>query len=393
MCLIVLILCGHIISFGFSELPKAAKKEIFIAIIESLCSIALFIYKLVTIGTYPSSDTTFALYTVINLLAIAIMPIIMPITKFFRRETQSTNLDMKNLLFDDPVVRACLKLYLKEVLQEESMLFWEDACKYQMGYVKRSKEENDKLAHKLYSEYIADGSENEINISTSMKLRIKTAIDNKELTPGLYDEAIGEIQHLILTNNSYLFIQSKFGLLSENANMWFSEFNNFDNEIKEAIEDEVSYLLHGTDNKIQFRSTVMHLRKSTTRSSSISERSSKPAVLGVSGVTTPGTSGTDWKFVPNRGISNTSSQHTPSNPSNHGISIPGTVNVSISPNDKNQSNSALNLPPSLPIKEPNGVSSPETGSNHLIPPVQLTVSSPHEVEDEVEKLDQVEKIE
>lgn len=106
-----------------------------------------------------------------------LLPYIISPFFFFRTQIdEGNNSDIKSVLFEDPIARVCLKLYLKECLQEESILFWEEASKYRAQYNNKKSEENEKIAMNIYQDYIVDGSSREINISTSMKNKIKEEI-------------------------------------------------------------------------------------------------------------------------------------------------------------------------------------------------------------------------
>lgn len=253
----------HLLANGMKELPTSAKKELFVTCVNTLITVVVFVIRLVTTGKYPSAATTFATFIIMNLWAIFLLLFVLPPSQFYKiKSTTGSGGDLKNLLFDDPIIRACLKLYLKDMLEEEGIIYWEEACKFQKNFHKHTREENEAEATRIYKGFIEAGSENEIKIPDAMREKIKQAIESHAIPSALFEESIGEIQKYILNNNSYLFTQSRYGLLSENVNMWFSEFNNFDIEIKQAIEEQIGIILHESGNNLKFRSTLIQVRGS-----------------------------------------------------------------------------------------------------------------------------------
>ncbi|CAM9577851.1 unnamed protein product [Chrysoparadoxa australica] len=133
-------------------------------------------------------------------------------------------------MLNNPLGLALFKKYNYEHFQEENVNFWVAVNQYRGGEFAALlplEEEEDGSLHLLrkrradviWERYIEEGSIEQVNISTSMRLRVKQGLEaEEEISPGVFDEAQREVLKLMKHNlwhtfrltDSYLFFVEKY---------------------------------------------------------------------------------------------------------------------------------------------------------------------------------------
>lgn len=76
------------------------------------------------------------------------------------------------LIFQDPITRSYLRVYMAKMLQDESIIFWETINELEDIERNLNEEKKEEYCQLIYDRFIKDGSEMEININSSMKNKI-----------------------------------------------------------------------------------------------------------------------------------------------------------------------------------------------------------------------------
>lgn len=146
-------------------------------------------------------------------------------------------------ILEEPITRAYLKLFMKTLLQEESILFWEEVSEYK-SYVDRkrpgvkfTKGEMQKRADNIYNVYIKDGSEYEVNISAAMKKEI--AVQLPDATPTIFDVAFNEVTQLIIFNNAVPYCVSPQAKSANQLLKWFQTYSTLEPELQQGIKEKI----------------------------------------------------------------------------------------------------------------------------------------------------------
>lgn len=174
-------LAGHIFCYQLYQakihnLNKDSKRMLICYSIYGTVFLCAIIYYITTV-TMPSSDASPASSTYMIVMVAAVLPVIFitlmfPPWFFFKKVT-STVLTERNVgkyaLFEDPITRACLKVYLTKSLQQESMLFWEDVYYYKQEYAYLSNSKRFEKLQSIIKKYIETSSSLEINVADNMK--------------------------------------------------------------------------------------------------------------------------------------------------------------------------------------------------------------------------------
>lgn len=146
-------------------------------------------------------------------------------------------------ILEEPITRAYLKLFMKTLLQEESILFWEEVSEYK-NYVDRkrpgvkfTKTEMQKRADNIYNVYIKDGSEYEVNISAAMKKEI--AVQLPDANPTIFDVAFNEVTQLIIFNNAVPYCVSAQAKSANQLLKWFQTYSTLEPELQQGIKERI----------------------------------------------------------------------------------------------------------------------------------------------------------
>lgn len=79
-------------------------------------------------------------------------------------------------VFNDPITRAFLKAYMIKNFQEESIIFWETVKELEDIAKRVSKPQRKEYCQEIFDKFIKEGSEMEININASLRIKITDRI-------------------------------------------------------------------------------------------------------------------------------------------------------------------------------------------------------------------------
>lgn len=82
------------------------------------------------------------------------------------------------IIFNDPITRSYLKMFMAKSLQDESIIFWETINELEEIQNTISKQKKIEYCEEIYNRFIKEGSEMEININATMRNKITNKKNN-----------------------------------------------------------------------------------------------------------------------------------------------------------------------------------------------------------------------
>lgn len=169
-------------------------------------------------------------------------------------------------ILTDPISRYCLLYYMRDLHQEESMYYYRDSMRLKK-YAENCKDRKlvTTRVRKMIERYIGVGSENEINISDSLKKDVMKEYNNPDLDETILLKIDEEIVSLIVQNCGNSFLASTYASKAKDMLRWFNAFEDMNNEQKDAIiEKIIEYYVEVKKNTANHGNTTIFTTKEET---------------------------------------------------------------------------------------------------------------------------------
>lgn len=164
-------------------------------------------------------------------------------------------------LFDNPIKRSCLKLHMRELMDEEKINFYEKLMEFRKNTIHLAKNpsqannpkiktiptklwgefEMKQMATEIYDKYIAT---NEIRLSESVKKLINAELS--KISPTIFDGAILDIRLSISRETSQSFAISSHAKRADMLMKWFKNYEDLSEDLKKSVQEKLGIFVAKT---------------------------------------------------------------------------------------------------------------------------------------------------